>query len=68
MHLETRTACASLRKAVPFTVCSFVQYAFELNQKTSVINAQSLDDSKTNLIVSNPFKDTYFHNAYFCQV
>jgi len=40
MHLETRTACASLRKAVPFTVRSFVQYGFKLNQKTSAINVQ----------------------------
>lgn len=68
MHLETRMACASLRKAAPFTVRSFVQYGFKLNQRTSAINAQSLDDSKTNLVVSSPFKDTYFRTAYFYQV
>jgi len=40
MHLETRTACASIRKALPFTVRSFVQYGFMLSQKTPAIYAQ----------------------------
>lgn len=68
MHQVTRMACASLHKAVPFTARSFVQYGFKMNQKKSAINAQSLDDSKTILIVSSPFKDTYIHSVYFCQV
>jgi hypothetical protein len=64
MHLETRKACASLRKALPFTVSPIVQYEFHTEKKMQLMYSRQTFQKPT-VLVSSPFTDIYFHTAYF---